>query len=205
MASVLLVAAFTARAGADSTSSQEYQVKAAFLYNFLQFIDWPEDKSADNNQPLTIGIVGKDPFGDAFEPIKDKKVKDRSVLIKRFNSLEDLKKAVENNKTQPETCTKCHLLFICSSEQENLKEILNLVKDYNVLTVGEMKGFLEAGGIINFLVVENKIRFEINTSAAERAKLEIRSQLLRLAKRIVEEDAAQENKKAELSEKAGNN
>lgn len=200
MASVLLVAAFAPKTGADSTSSQEYQVKAAFLYNFLQFIDWPEGKSDDSNQPLTIGIVGKDPFGDAFEPIKDKKVKDKSVLVKRFSSLDELKKATENYKTQPETCERCHLLFICPSEQQNLKEILNLVKDYNVLTVGEMKGFLEAGGIINFLVVENKIRFEINTSAAERAKLEIRSQLLRLAKRIVEED-----KKAESSEKAGNN
>jgi len=200
LASVLLVAAIAPKAGAGATSSQEYQVKAAFLYNFLQFIGWPEDKSADNNQPLTIGIVGKDPFGDAFEPIKDKKVKDRNVITKHFESFEELKKSAEEGKTRKvEMLTKCHLLFICSSEQKNLKEILNLVKDQNVLTVGEMEGFLEAGGIINFLVVENKIRFEINTSAAEQAKLEIRSQLLRLAKRIVEGD-----KKTESSEKAGN-
>jgi len=195
--------AIAPKARADSPSSQEYQVKAAFLYNFLQFVDWSEEKSADSNKPITIGIIGKDPFGNAFEPIKDKKVKGRSVIIKRFKSFEELKKSTGKDKPELgreiEALTKCHLLFICSSEQENLKEIINSVRDHNVLTVGETEGFLESGGIINCFVEENKIRFEINISAAERAKLEIRSQLLRLAKRIVEKDASQENKGAESS------
>jgi len=186
------MAAIAPRARADSTSSREYQVKAAFLYNFIQFVDWPEEKLADSNEPIAIGIVGKDPFGDAFEPIKDKKVKGRDVVIKRFKSFEKLEKSTEKNESQSdqeiETLTKCHLLFICPSERKNLKKIINTVKDCDVLTVSEMKGFLEAGGIINWFVEEKKLRFEINITAAERAKLRIRSKLLRLAKRIVEEN-----------------
>jgi hypothetical protein len=198
LSSVLFMVATAPKAVADYPPSQEYQLKAAFLYNFLQFVDWPEEKLADSNKPITIGIIGNDPFGNAFEPIESKKVKGRAVVIKRFKSFEDLKKSTEKNKPESEqetkSLTKCYLLFICSSEQKNLKEIIDTVKDHSVLTVGEMEGFLESGGIINWFVEEKKIRFEINTAAAERAKLEIRSNLLRLAKRVVEKDAAQENK-----------
>lgn len=201
------MAATALKATADSPTSQEYQVKAAFLYNFLQFADWPEEKLADSNEPIIIGIIGNNPFGNAFEPVKDKKVKGRAVVIKRFNGLEELKKSADKNKPESvqetETLTKCHLLFICSSEQKNLKEIIDTVKDRSVLTVGEMEGFLESGGIINWFVEDKKIRFEINTAAAERAKLKIRSNLLRLAKRVVEKDAAQENKPPKSSLWAG--
>ncbi len=200
------MAAIAPRARADSTSSREYQVKAAFLYNFIQFVDWPEEKLADSNESIIIGIIGRDPFGNAFESVKDKKVKGRDVVIKRFKSFEELEKSTEKDKTKSdqeiETLTKCHLLFICSSERRNLKKIINTVKDYDVLTVSEMKGFLEAGGIINWFVEEKKLRFEINITAAERAKLKIRSKLLRLAKRIVEENTTRENKGAESSWKA---
>jgi hypothetical protein len=189
------VAAIAPGARADSSSNQEYQVKAAFLYNFIQFVDWPEETS-DSNEPITIGIIGNDPFGNAFEPIKDKKVKGRAVVIKRFESFEKPKNSTEKDKPESdqeiETLTKCHLLFICPSEQKNLKEIIDTVKDHGVLTVGEMEGFLESGGIINWFVEEKKIRFEINTAAAERAKLKIRSNLLRLAKRIVGENAVKD-------------
>jgi len=192
LASVLFMASIAPKARADSPPSQEYQVKAAFLYNFLQFVDWPEENLADSNEPIIIGIIGKDPFKNAFEPIKNKKVKGRAVVTKRFKSFEDLKKSTENDipesNQEIKTLTKCHLLFICSSEQKNLKEIIDTVKHHSVLTVSEMEGFLESGGIINWLVEDKKVRFEVNTAAAERAKLKIRSNLLRLAKRIVKED-----------------
>jgi hypothetical protein len=196
----LFVAPTAIKARAESAQSREYQIKAAFLYNFIKFVDWPEEKFPDSNEPIIIGIIGNDLFGDAFEPIKDKKAKGSSVIIKRFKSFEELKKSTEKDKPESdqkiEVLTKCHLLFICSSEQKNLKEIINTVRDHSVLTVGETEGFLEAGGIINCFVEEKKIRFEINITAAERAKLEIRSNLLRLAKRIVEEKATRENEGA---------
>ena len=186
---LLLVLLFGLQTRAESASSREYQVKAAFLYNFIMFVDWPEEKLGDNNQPIVIGIIGKDPFEGAFEPIKDKQAKDRKVIVKRFKGLEELKKSdkAEMDKTI-EALRKCHLLFICNSEKAAAKEITDLVKDYGVLTVGDMSDFLEAGGgIINFIMEEGKIRFEINVAAAAQAKLQIRSQLLRLAKNVIGE------------------
>lgn len=192
---VLVLALFTVAiaigAQTDSASSREYQVKAAFLYNFIKFVDWPEEETANTNELITIGIIGKDPFGNAFEPIKDKPVKGRKVVVKWFKGLEELEKSSQKDKSQEhpqiEAIRKCHLLFICPSEKERFKEIINSLKDNSVLTVADTQGFLESGGIINFVIEENKVNFEINVAAAEHAKLKIRSQLLRLAKRVVGE------------------
>ena len=193
---VLLGGAIAPRSRAGSEPSQEYKLKAAFLYNFLKFVDWSKEKMGDANEPITLGIIGKDPFGQAFEPVKDKDAKDKKVVVKRFKSIADLKKLGESGKDeldqQIEAVKKCHLLFVCSSEKEYLKDIANAVKQRPVLTVGEMPGFLEGGGIMNFLVEDNKVRFEVNLTAAEHAKLKIRSQLLRLAKRVIEQKDAPE-------------
>ncbi len=171
----------------DSERNREYKIKAAFLYNFIKFVDWPEDKSADQNKPIIIGIIGKDPFGDAFEPMTKKQIKGRNGLIKRFEGIEKLKKSGKTDKSIVESLRRCHLIFICSSEKENLTDVINLVDKHGVLTVGETPGMLKSGGMINFVVEENKVRFEINLTTAKNNKLKIRSQLLRLAKKVVEE------------------
>ncbi len=162
---------------------------AAFLFNFLKFVDWPNGKAADPNQPITIGIVGKDPFAKAFEPVKNKKVKGKRVVVKRFKSVVELKKLGEKGKDelnkQTEATKKCHLLFVCSSEKEVLKETITALKDRPVLTVGDTKQFLKSGGIINFVMEKQKVRFEISDAAAKRSKLQVRSQLLRLARKVV--------------------
>jgi hypothetical protein len=189
-AAVLLVLFIGAHARADAASSREYQIKAAFLYNFLMFVDWPPEKMADGNEPIIIGIIGDDQFEDAFEPVKDKQIDNRNVIVKRFKGLEELKKigGAELNQTI-EAIRKCHLLYICRSEQAVLKEIVDLLKDRGVLTVASMENFIESGGgIINFVMEGDKIRFEINVTAAKQAKLQIRSQLLRLAKRVIGEE-----------------
>ena len=199
LALALFVMPIAAQAREHTAQSREYQIKAAFLYNFIKFVDWPKEKIGDSDEPIIIGLIGEDPFGDVFEPIKDKKVKGRGIVIKRFKSWEELKKSSGEDKAELarkiEALTKCHLLFICSSEKKNLKEIINSVKDHSVLTVGEMEGFLESGGIINFLMEEKKVRFEVNLVAARQAGLEIRSKLLRLAKRVVKEDTARKKQK----------
>jgi len=198
LALALLSMAIVVKAQDDSTVNREYQIKAAFLYNFLKFVDWPKEKLADSNEPVSIGIIGKDPFGNAFAPVKDKENKGRKVTIKRFKTFEELKKSGEKDKSlldrEMEALRKCHLLFISSSEKEMLKEIIDAVKDHSILTVADTQGFLESGGIINFIMEEQKVRFEINVTNARQAKLQIRSQLLRLAKRVVEEKDAEENK-----------
>ncbi len=192
LALVVFMAAIASEAWADSVISREYQVKAAFLYNFIKFVDWPEEKTTDANEPIIIGIIGKDQFGAAFEPIKDRVVKGSKVVVRRFKGLEQLEESGEKNGSeqhqQIDAIRKCHLLFICRSEKTRPTETINLVKGYSVLTIADIPGFLEAGGIIRFVMDGKKVRFEINVTAAKRAKLKIRSQLLRLAKRIVEEE-----------------
>ncbi|MBU1517477.1 MAG: YfiR family protein [Planctomycetes bacterium] len=151
------------------------------------FIDWPDGKMPAANEPIIIGIIGKDPFEDAFDPVKDKQAKGRKVVVKKFKGFEELKKSDETEFNQQiEAVKKCHLLFICLSEKKNVKEITDLVKGSNILIIGDMPKFLEAGGgMINFVLEEQKIRFEVDAAAAKQAGLKIRSQLLRLATRVI--------------------
>jgi hypothetical protein len=246
-----------------STQYKEYEVKAAFMYNFLKFVDWPAEKMASDGNQIIIGIIGQDPFGSAADILNDKKVEDREVVIKHFDGFQQLKEAVEKDKTeltnkikalsksqiiyrdndgkivitpadefdelkgitdtsarekkieelkkrgflladpskagdiktiidtiangQMETLKRCHLLFICASEKKTVNEIIDLVKDQGVLTVSDIREFLDAGGIVSFVIEDNKVRFDINLTASEKAGLRIRSQLLRLAKKVVKD------------------
>lgn len=176
-----------AQGGDNSNQKREYKIKAAFLYNFIQFVDWPEEKKPNQDDPIILGIIGEDPFGDSFEPIESKQIKGGKSLIKRFEGIEKLKKSHDKGQSKIDSLRKCHLLFICSSEEDHLKEIINLVSGYGVLTVGESSNMLKSGGVINFLVEENKVRFEINLKTAKQEKLKIRSQLLRLATEVIDE------------------
>jgi len=175
----------------DSSQSREYKIKAAFLYHFLKFVDWPKERTVTDDESIVIGIIGKNPFGGAFESVKNKKVKGKDTIIKYFRGFNELKKIEEENSSEYENIVeelrKCHLVFICSSEEDSLADIIKLVKNHNILTVGETPGVLEVNGIINFLIEENKVRFEINLNTARESKLVIRSQLLRLAKNIIED------------------
>ncbi|MBN2138971.1 MAG: YfiR family protein [Sedimentisphaerales bacterium] len=188
LAVIALICA-AAAAHAEPDSQQEYQIKAAFLYNFLKFVDWPEDEKADANNPIILAILGKDPFEKAFDPVKDKLVKGRKVVVKRLSSIAELKKLGETAKAridkQIDAPKKCNLLFVCRSEKDALKDILKAVAHQPVLTVSDIDGFIETGGIINFVTDEQKVRFEVSTAAAKNAKLKVRSQLLRLAKKVI--------------------
>jgi hypothetical protein len=184
---------------ADSSATPEYRLKAAFLYNFILFLDGarfdpPDDnaKNDDSSPPILIGILGTDPFADAFEPLKDKEVRNRPVAIRRFKGLDEFADAegrLPARHPQSEQIGDCHVVFICRSEKEHLTAILGPLRRQSLLTVADTPGFLEAGGIVDFLIEDKKVCFEINTAAAQRAGLQIRSQLLRLAKRIVQTDA----------------
>lgn len=197
---LLIAAAMPETAWAEAASEREYQLKAAFLYNFIMFIDSPrlappgegaKQDVSEAEKPILIGIIGKDPFGAAFEPLKNKEVRDRSVAIKRFKGLEtpvDTKAPAAENLPDLDAIRKCHVLFVCASERAHLRTILGPIKGQSVLTVSDVPGFLEAGGTIDFVIEEKKVRFEINTAAAARAKLKIRSKLLRLATRVIKTD-----------------
>jgi hypothetical protein len=173
----------------EDTADSEYQIKVAFLYNFLKFVDWPESKATDPNKPIIVGIIGQDVFHDAFDNTKNRTIEGRKVIINKFKGIVELQKtdSIKDSGQHPdiEAIRKSHLLFICPSEKDYITKILKSVEGNSILTVADTQGFLEAGGIINLVMEENKVRFEINMAAAKKAKIQIRSQLLRLAKKVI--------------------
>jgi len=188
----LFVAPIVPKARAESTSSREYKIKAAFLYNFIKFVDWPKEKMADSNEPIIIGIICSKKFVKALETLIHIKIKNRNISIKYFEGYEKLKKSQDDDDRQwnqkIEALKTCHVLMFCICDSvriENSSQIIKALKGSPVLTVGETDGFLESGGIINFLMEDKKVRFEINVTAAKKSKLKISSKLLRLAKRVV--------------------
>lgn len=164
---------------AASEPYPEHEIKAAFLFNFMKFTEWPEYRMQDSNEPMSIYVVGDYPECKTFKDIRKKDINDRPVQVRIFKSYEKIE--------DPNILKLCHVLFICETEKKNANTIVNIVKDSGVLTVGEFKGFLEADGMINFVRQEQKIRFEVNLSATQNSGLNLHSKLLKLAKRIINE------------------
>jgi hypothetical protein len=167
MAAVLLACmpAFSSIAGQPST---EYRIKAAFLYNFTSFVTWPE---ALAGQPrFTLCVFGNDPFGDLLDKLAGKPVKSSKLVVRRLESLALL--------------DQCQLVFISETSSDQLGAAMTLLHGLPVLTVSDIHGFTELGGIIEFRIIENKVRFDINSSAAASAGLSISSKLLSLATRF---------------------
>ncbi len=173
----------------DDVTNQEYQIKAAFLFNFLKFVEWPKPKTKDSNEPVIISIIGENVFQDAFDNIKNKTIEGKKVIVKQYKGISGLDNASEKHP-QIEAIRESHLLFICPSEKIYTPNILESVKEHGVLTVADYKGFLEAGGIINLIMEEKKVRFEINMVAAKQSGVQIRSQLLRLAKKVIKQETS---------------
>ncbi len=165
--------------------SEEYQIKAAFIYNFIKFVEWPQGRLPSESEPIVVGLVGKDPFGEVLDQVAQKPVKDRRIVIKRFPSVSS--EDADPIHPQLDAIRQCHVLFICSSEKKAASRLLSAMANSAILTIGDAPGFLEDGGMINFLVEDRKVRFEIGLAKARTAKLDISSQLLRLAKRVIED------------------
>jgi hypothetical protein len=174
-----LVFCFVAVAVAAQSAS-EYQVKAAFLFNFAKFVEWPSDAFLNTDAPLEICVLGQDPFGRDFE----------QVIIEKTVNGHRLEIAHPEGVPQARAC---QILFIVASEKQKVRDILQGLAGASVLTVGDAPGFAKMGGVINFVLDENRVRFEINVKAAERAHLKLSARLLTVAKLIVTEDEVQAN------------
>jgi len=158
----------------DSSDSSEYLIKAGFIYNFAKFVDWPATAFAQPDSPIVIGILGTDPFGTLIDRIvENKKIGARGFVVKRLKWNTDLKDLKE-----------CKILFVGASEKAHLDDLVQIVKNLPILTVGETPGFAERGGVIRFVLEDNRVRFEINVEAAHQADLTISSRLLTLARII---------------------
>jgi hypothetical protein len=147
-------------------SSREYEIKAAFLFNFGQFVRWPEEAFSDPLAPFVIGVLGDDPFGETLDRmVAGEQVSNHPMVVERYQD--------------PDEVGHCHVLFVSGSETPRLDFIFETLAGRHILTVGEAPGFTEQSGVIRFVIVDNKLRLEINVAAAERAGLRISSQLLR--------------------------
>jgi len=156
-------------AGDAQEALPEYQVKAAYLFNFLKFVEWPDDAFSDALAPIVIGIAGDDPFGESLPQVTmGKTVQGRDLVIRKYHVGESMK--------------GCQILFINAAEKKRLPQLLAGLKGSSVLVVSDMAGFLDKGGMIQFLSENNRIRFAINVDATGRANLKISSKLLSLAR-----------------------
>jgi uncharacterized protein DUF4154 len=147
----------------------EYQVKAAFLLSFAKFVEWPPDAFQSDRAPIIVCVFRYDPFGSSLdEIIRGKNINNRELLPRRINELPELK--------------ACQLVFVSDREDKRLSEILISLQGRSALVVGEGEDFAERGGGIQFFIETNKLRFAINMDAVQRARLQVSSKLLALAK-----------------------
>ncbi len=157
------------------SQAPEYQVKAAFLYNFAKFVEWPAEALSEDPS-FVIGILGEDPFGRLIdEAVAGKTVRDKPIIVKRFSKIEDTGSA--------------HILFISDSEVGNVSRIVKQMSRAPVLTVSDINRFAERGGMVQLETEQSRVRFAINVAAVERAGLKPSSQLLKLARIVPEGDA----------------
>ena len=195
----LLFLPIVKKAGAEEATYKEHEIKAAYIFKFVNFIDgWrfqqesgeDKEKDAGKERSIIIGVIGRNPFRGAFVPYKDKQVKNRKIIVKYYKGYSELNSNDEKVTIHPriKQIKQCDLLFICSSEKDYIDNILDPIRHERILTISEIPGFLESGGIINFVMERDMVRFEINTAGVNRAKLQIRSKMLRLAKRIITKD-----------------
>jgi hypothetical protein len=165
-----LLLAFQCAASAGDHAADEYHLKALFLFNFVKFVDWPSDALAN---AICIGVIGDPRYADALDQtVAGRVLNGRGFVVKRFKSEAEAR--------------DCQIVFVTASEKKRTRSILDALRGSAVLTVGEAPGFAEAGGILNFEIIDSKLRFEANLEAADRARLKISSKLLSLA-RIVRE------------------
>jgi YfiR/HmsC-like len=146
----------------------EYQVKAAFLYNFAKFVEWPSRTFRTPQDPILVCVLGHNPFGNALEEtIRGKSIEGRAFA---FRQVADAQEA-----------NLCQILFVSSAEGKHFRALWGNLSPPGILTIGEVEGFAAGGGVINFKLEGGRVRFEINVDAAEHAQLHISSKLLGLA------------------------
>jgi hypothetical protein len=165
----LVQTAGTFPAAADDHSAREYEVKAAFIFKFAQFMEWPAGAFTSDTDAIIVATVGDDPFQGSLDRVMaGKTIGSRPMAVVHFSSVDQIQ--------------RCHVLFISAANADELPAILSKVAKSPVVTIGEQDDFCASGGVIQFLIEDAKIHFEVNTAAADQSGVKISSRLLKLAK-----------------------
>ena len=158
---------------ATAQSVSEYRVKAAYLYNFAKFVDWPADRFATATTPIRLCVLNDSLFlAELLQVVNGKTIAGRPMAVVPVQSAE--------------LARSCEILFINSSQNGQTPKVIDALRDTSVLTVGETKGFVQEGGIINFVLQDDRVLFEVNHKAARQAGLSVSSRLLAVAKLVIE-------------------
>jgi hypothetical protein len=166
--SLILLTGAAHQVHAQGPAFDEYEVKAAFLYNIAKFVEWPQGAFANPTDPIRICIAGENPFGSTLENmVQGKKLGDRAFVVRRLPDTQD--------------AHRCQILFIGAAEWKRTRAMPEGLQRHGVLTVGETDDFTALGGIIGFKLDGARVRIQIALETAERAKLRISSKLLNLA------------------------
>lgn len=153
---------------AQPLAAPEYQLKAAFLFNFVQFVQWPPTAFAGGESPVVIGVLGEDPFGEHLDQlVRGERIRGRAIVVQRHVRVEEL--------------AGCQLLYINENDQGKLKSILARLDRQPILTVSDAPDFTRHGGMIGLLTQDNRVRLLVNVDAANAAHLTLSSKLLRRA------------------------
>jgi len=152
----------------QTSGEREYQVKAAFLFNFTQFVEWPAGSSEATGSPFVIGILGENPFGNYLrEIIAGERVNGHLLTIQQYKNADEIK--------------LCHILFINPTDNKHIREVITALKGRSILTVSDAANFIDAGGMIRLSTINNKIRIQVNPAKAKEAGLTISAKLLGVA------------------------
>lgn len=168
LGALMLLGSLPAAASAKTLSPEEYQIKAVFLFQFAQFVEWPENTGPEGEEAFVIGVLGEDPFGTVLdETVKGERVNERPIEVRRFERIEDI--------------GQCHLLFVSSSEEPGFAAVLSALDSLPILTIGDFPDFAKHGGMIGLVTQNKRIRFQVNLASTRKAGLTLSSNLLRSA------------------------
>lgn len=147
---------------------REYHLKAAYILNFVKFVYWPKDLFEEKNSPVNVCVLGKDPFGAALDVLTDKKVGSRAIVARKISEVQQ--------------SASCHVIFLSQSETKVIESHIGLLAGKHILTISDIEGFAGNGGMIGFIKVKNKIKFEINITSSNSSGIKFSSKLLELAR-----------------------
>ncbi|GMQ87402.1 MAG: hypothetical protein BMS9Abin08_0603 [Gammaproteobacteria bacterium] len=162
-----IVVCATMSSGMVFADSIEYRVKAAYLYQFTKFTEWPDKEFSDGKAPIRICVLGRNPFDKSLDEFSSKTSQNRTLVVEYLASFQEI--------------SRCHVVFISRSEEKYLSQILQLTEHSPVLTVSDMEGFARRGGIIGLVIERGKVRLEINPEASNHAGVKLSSKLLEVA------------------------
>lgn len=169
VASAVSLLAFSSSGSAQGT--REYDLKAVFIFRFASFVEWPDSAFRSPDEPLVIGILGKDPFGGALEDVvRSETARNRPIQVRRFADIQDVR--------------DCHILFVSRSEAGRVSQIVRALHGRPILLVSDIDRFPAEGGMIGFTTAESRVQLAINVASVRDAGLTVSSKLLRLARVI---------------------